>query len=58
MQITQVQKIKEQTKLNKHIHCIDLLFTKLDDTTLHHFPVQIITLSSTLTNTSKDRETT
>lgn len=47
-----------QNKLNRDKNCTDLLFTKLDNTTLHHFSVQIITLSGTLTNTSKDRETT
>ena len=35
-----------------------LLVTKLNDTTLNHFPVQVITLTSTFSNTSKDRETT
>lgn len=37
---------------------IYLLITKLNDATLNHFPVQVITLTGTFSNTSEDRETT
>lgn len=36
----------------------DLLIPKLNDTTLNHFPVQIIAFTSPFTNSSKYRETT
>jgi hypothetical protein len=42
----------------ENICIIYLLVIKLNDTTLNHFPVQVITLTSTFSNTSKDRETT
>jgi hypothetical protein len=37
---------------------IYLLLTKLNDTTFNHFPVQVITLTGTFSNTSENRETT
>jgi hypothetical protein len=43
---------------DKQISILYLFVTKLNDTTLNHFPVQVITLTSTLANTSKDRKPT
>ena len=37
---------------------MDLLVSKLNNTTLNHFSEQIIALTSTFPNTGKDRETT
>jgi hypothetical protein len=42
----------------REMHSINLFITKLNDTTLNHFPVQVIALSSAFSNTSKHRETT
>ena len=48
----------EHCEATRILKCTDLLLAKLNDTTLNHFPVQIITLSSTLSNASEHRETT
>jgi hypothetical protein len=46
-------------QLNIGNACITyLLVIKLNNTTLNHFPVQVITLTSTFSDTSKDGETT
>lgn len=42
----------------RELHYLNLLITKLNNTTLNHFSVQVITLTCSFTNTSKHRETT